>query len=96
MENIKVFIENHRTEADCIAVTALWEGAEKVDRNHVYGMILSKTKRALAERLVRAIEAGVVISDLAIKTDVNGNTYVGSKSNVLGRTLNADLKRLGF
>ena len=53
---------------------------------YLAGWLLSEKKGALAKRLARAIEAGK-----AVKM-VNG-----IKMNyVMGRTMNADLKRLGF
>lgn len=53
--------------------------------------------RALADRLERAILAGAVHADAKVATDINGQTYVAANSSrVLGRRMNADLKRLGF
>lgn len=51
---------------------------------------------ALAKRLVRAIEAGKVVVPTGLATDVNGKTYVQTDHEIRGRTMNADLKRLGF
>ena len=65
-----------------------------VDRPRTYG--ISVRTRRDADRLVRATEAGVVLYDIEVKTDVHGQTYVGCTSRVSGRYLNADLKRLGF
>ena len=50
----------------------------------------------LANRLIAAIEAGVIIQNPTINIDINGNNYVSATHSVLARTLNADLKRLGF
>ena len=33
---------------------------------------------------------------IPVTLDVNGKTYVSAASQVLGRRMNADLKRLGF
>jgi len=52
--------------------------------------------RALGRRLCAAITAGVVVKDAKVLTDINGKTYVSFNSAVLGRYLNADLKRLGY
>jgi hypothetical protein len=49
-----------------------------------------------AQRLRAAMAAGVVFVDVEIKTDVNDKTYVSSRSTVLARIMNADLRRLGF
>ena len=65
-----------------------------VDRPHAFGWIV--TSRALAERLRAAVLAGVVLTDPKIKTDTGGQTYVEHKTHVLGRRMNADLRRLGF
>jgi len=67
-----------------------------VDRSDVYGWTLPHTKRALANRLARGIKAGKVLTNAVVKTDVNGKTYLSAESQVLGRHMNADLKRLGF
>jgi hypothetical protein len=70
-------------------VYAEWTG---VDRPRTYGIVAGKH----AARLARAINAGVVFHDPKVITDVDGNTFVSAASRVRGRTLNADLKRLGF
>lgn len=72
-------------------VRAYWNG---VDRPEGVGVVA--TNRVLAERLKRAIEAGVVYTDLHALYDVNGNTFASHRSHVLARMLNADLRRLGF
>lgn len=68
----------------------------RIDRKDVMGFYLSKKHGALAQRLVRAIEAGRVYTVHAVVTDVNGKTFLLTSVSVLGRTMNADLKRLGF
>ena len=68
----------------------------RIDRKDVMGFVLSKRHGALAQRLVRAIEAGRVYTVRTVATDVYGKTFLLTSVNVLGRTLNADLKRLGF
>lgn len=70
-----------------------------VDRRSGYGWGFRDTarNRALAARLCAAIEAGVVGSPAGILTDCGGATYVKSGGAfVLGRRMNADLRRLGF
>src|SRR5262245_15835355 len=69
-----------------------------VDRPETMGWRLPNTPngRRLAQRLMAAIEAGVAVTEPAIVADVNGKTYVEAHSHVLGRTMNADLKRLGY
>lgn len=73
-----------------VTVWPLWSG---VDRP--YGTGISVQKK-LASRLARAMEAGAVFLDPQIKTDINGNTYIEARCMVLGRHVNADLKKLGF
>ncbi len=73
-------------------VSVTWDAP--VDRKSTGGYILGNKKTA--ERLVAAIDAGVVYTDAHIATDVNGQTYVAARSRVLGRVASADLKRLGF
>lgn len=65
-----------------------------VDRPCTYG--ISVRRGSLANRLVKAINAGVVMADAHIATDVHGQTYVAATCRVLGRRLNADLKRMGY
>lgn len=68
----------------------------KVDRPRTYGFLIGGKKTRLKDRLVRAIEAGAVMPNPVVKEDKNGKTYVSHGIAVLGRTLNADLKRLGY
>lgn len=74
----------------CVCVTPVFSG---VDRPDCFGWIV---KAKLAPRLVRAVRAGAVLYDLEVKTDVAGETYVSSRSRVMGRHMNADLRKLGF
>lgn len=64
--------------------------------DRVNGMGWVVKKLSVAKRLVTAIEAGAVLTSPTIETDVNCNTYVSASSQVLGRKMNADLKRLGY
>lgn len=54
-----------------------------------------RTKRE-AERLSAAIEAGVVFTDAKVRRNVYGETYVSARSHVMGKYLNADLRKLGY
>lgn len=83
------------TDAESISVTAIWSGAE-IDRPDVGGWGLGLNHRSLAERLARAIDAQAAFEAPALRTDINGHTYVEARRRVMGRTMNADLKRLGF
>ena len=56
-----------------------------------------RQRRHLANRLVAAINAGAVYSNPKIVRDCFGGTYVAADSvRMLGRTLSADLRRIGY
>ena len=74
----------------CVTVGPVWDG---VDRPYTFGW---SVKASLAPRLVRAIQAGAVFHDVSVATDNGGKTYVAAKATMLGRHMNADLKKLGF
>lgn len=76
-----------------VTVWPIWNG---VDRPKGCGMGIRANDKALIGRYVAALRAGVVYSSAKVRTDVNGETYVSTTSKVLGRYLNADLRRLGF
>lgn len=76
-------------------VAVVWQGFD-VDRASTGGFGLSAKHEGLARRLVAAIKAGAVYDVVGIAKDVDGKTYVDARCRVLGRTMNADLKRLGF
>ena len=75
-----MFTATVATEADHILVTAPANG------EYLAGWQLPAKSSALAKRLARAIEAGKAV------TVVNSVKVV----NVMGRYMNADLKRLGY
>jgi len=85
-------------EAIYIRVQTTLDAYEGVplDRKEVMGWGLPLKHAALAKRLVRAIEAGKVYDVKGVQTDVYGKSYLVAHSVVLGRTMSADLKRLGF
>jgi len=74
---------------------SVWPTFSGVDRERSSGWGTGKS-RPLANRLAKAIRAGVAIADLEVLTNVNGETYVSYRHVVGARHLNADLKRLGF
>lgn len=91
LDRVEIVVDD---EAKCLCVKPFWKG---VDRPCVGGWGLPIEARPLAERLKQAIEAGAVHRDPHVETDVEGMTYVASTQNrVAGRTMNADLKRLGY
>ena len=78
-----------------IDIQPLWNG---VDRPFTFGWMLKDkpSNRKLAERLKKAILAGVILTHPSIQTDIYKKTYVSHNVTVHGRRLNSDLKRLGF
>lgn len=76
-----------------IEVSPVWEG---VDRPTSGGWVLPATRTDLVKRLALAIEGGAACPNPVVRTDVNGKTYVDYGCVILGRRLNADLKRLGY
>ena len=73
---------------------SVWPAWKGVDRPCSSGW--SVKDRRMADRLAAAIKAGKALTVDGIGTDVDGNTYVKTTSHVLGRMMNADLRRLGF
>jgi hypothetical protein len=85
-----------RPAADGLHVEVTWGGAA-LDRPCTSGWLLALVHAELAVRLATAINAGAVYSNPRIVRDCNGATYVQADSvRMLGRTLNADLRRIGF
>jgi hypothetical protein len=82
-----------RTDPDDghLSVWPVWKGVDRPDSSG-----WSVKDRKMAERLKAAILAGKAVTAIGIGTDVSGSTYVMTRSHVLGRMMNADLKRLGF
>lgn len=81
-----------------IHVDTVWTGVP-LDRPNTGGWLIGGNdarKNKLADRLVRAINAGAVHTNVTIATDIYGQTYVTANRNILGRMMNADLNRLGF
>ena len=66
------------------------------DRDDVYAWAIPSKHDALASRLARAVRDGAALTNPVVKTDVNGKTYISVDSQILGRRMNADLKRLGY
>lgn len=76
-----------------IVVTPVWRN---VQRQTPYSIALKPEDFKLAGRLKKAIEDGRVFTKVQAKVDANGKTYPSFDCAVMGRTLNADLKRLGY
>lgn len=79
-----------------LSVEPTWDAPGGLDRPTSGGYGLRITHRALADRLAAAMMAGVVYANPTVAVDVNGATYVASTPTVMGRRLNADLRRLGY
>jgi hypothetical protein len=75
-----------------------WSNVVKVDRPITGGIFTGPGPKGkkLAERLAAATRAGVTHVEAYVREDVNGQTFVTSKCTVMGKYLNADLRRLGF
>jgi hypothetical protein len=90
-------VETTLNEEGAIIVQPVWKG---VDRPRVGGYSLAATKRKLAARLAAALASPSVYSAYLgrcdLRTDIHGQTYISAFAPITGRTLNADLKRLGF
>lgn len=74
------------------SVDIIWP---RVDRPNTYSISTGKNAK-LATRLAAAIDAGAATTFNAIEKDSDGETYVNAEIHVMGRMLNADLKRLGY
>lgn len=81
--------------ADSIHVGVRWHGWP-LDRPDTGGWGLKRTDRALAERLVRAVNAGAIYGPAEVRLDVNNQTYVQADARLLARLMNSELRRLGF
>ena len=71
-------------------------GPVALDRPEMMGYGLRSKNSRLAQRLMKAISAGVVFPNPRVCLDIDGHTYVDAGWPVSGRTMGADLKRLGF
>lgn len=73
-------------------VTVTTTGLDRSDVHAIHGI---KTQD-LADRLADAINAGKALQVQGVLVDANGKSYLNTRARVMGRYLNADLKRLGF
>lgn len=78
-----------------IEVDVRVEGID-LDRPNAMGYRFGPKDMRLVRRLKAAIEAGAASIPEAIGYDVNGKTYLVTKTQVWGKRANADLRRLGF
>lgn len=88
-----------KTERDSLSgrvsihISPIWKG---VDRPDVGGWAVGAQHEKLAARLGDAVTTGKAFGRVEVRTDVNGQTYVSAEHLVIGRHMNADLRRLGF
>jgi hypothetical protein len=83
-----ILIENRKD--GCVMFCPLWAD---VDRPLTGG---TEIKTSLVPRMLAAYFSGKALTDLKVKADIHGNTYVSSYHNVLGKHASANLKALGF
>ena len=88
---VDVEIKPDRLNQGRVSVCPIWGGVDRPNTGGWGGL-----KESVAQRLAKAIKAGVVCSNPRIVTDVNGKTYVEYDGFIMARYMNADLKRLGF
>jgi hypothetical protein len=66
-----------------------------VDRPTTYGITVRSA--ALAGRIAACIDDQKAFGPAAeLRADINGQTYISHSAKILGRTANADLRRLGY
>lgn len=84
-----------RADGDGLHIEPYWS---EVDRPYTGGWLFNDTpsNRRLADRLKAAILAGAFYGPAEIKTDRDGKTWACARGAGIGRTMNADLKRIGF
>ena len=87
-------VKIHRTELQTIVQT-IYSGVQG-EQGPGWAFPPTKAGYKLATRLAAAIRAGVAVSEPVVKFDINGRTYASVEAKVIGRTMNADLTRMGF
>ena len=85
-------------KADHLVVDIVWSSdTVKIDRPVTSSICFKKSHKSLAERFIRMVNANKhYMNPPKLMTDNSGETYVSAFHPVLGRTANADLKRLGY
>lgn len=61
-----------------------------------YGFLKKPAHVSLANRLIKAINAGVAFPNPTVAVDINGRTYVAHGLAIAGRHMNKNLQRLGY
>ena len=81
---------------DELVVTPYWTGVDRPQGNG-YAMYDTPSKRRLAERLKACMLSGKMYPNPHVLVNVNGKTYAAWDGYLVsGRSMSADLKRLGF
>lgn len=101
---VRVEIESRQEDAlgaePSLFVTVFARPHLGLDRDHVFGWSVglaeSSKSKVLAHRLSNAILGGVAFGPAEVRTDLKGRTYLSANSPIMGRRMNADLRRLGF
>lgn len=78
-----------------ITVWPYWKGVDR-PQGAGWGLRDNANGHKLARRLKAALESGKAFTKVSVAYDINGNTFATTQGRLLGRTLNADLKRIGF
>lgn len=92
------FYPNAKMPQDLIRVSTEITFKGVTDQMMSYSFAVSPANRKLATRLQKAINAGKIFTNLRVAqtTVAPVRNIILSDHTVLGRTMNADLKRLGF
>jgi len=77
------------------SVQLIWSGSVPIDRSETYS-ISCGSNYPLAERLKAAIDGQKAFTNPTLTSDRHGKTYVKSDLQVMGRTMERDLARLGY
>lgn len=85
-------------EANKVKVYVYWSGPEPLDRPSTGGWSFLLEDKALAERLTKAINDGMVYTNPTVMKDFYGKSYVvGTRLiNTTGRHLKKSLKTIGY
>ena len=78
-----------------ITITPIWTGVDRA-RTSSLTLVNKPSNMALANRYKRAIESGAAFCHVELTHDSKGKSYIHAVENVMGRYLNADLKKLGY
>jgi hypothetical protein len=96
IDRVEITREDRGDEPVFILVRPYWSGVDRKDGTG-YSLPDTPNGQRLAERLKRCMESMAMFPNARAATDNAGKTYATCDGyHVVGRTMNADLKRLGF